>query len=101
MTEVKSITEISLVPTEVEKRKILQEFHQLPTGGHLGMNRTFERIKLYTTWPGMKQEIENYVRHFEPCQMNKLTQRKTKLPLQITNTPEVVWQNCSLDTVGP
>jgi len=101
MTEVKSITEISLVPTEGGKGKILQEFHQLPTGGHLGMNRTFERIKLYTTWPGMKQEIENYVRHFEPCQMHKLTQRKTKLPLQITNTPEVVWQNCSLDTVGP
>lgn len=33
--------------------------------------------------------------------MNKLTQRKTKLPLQITNTPEAVWQHCSLDTVGP
>ena len=65
------------------------------------MNRTFERIKLYTSWPGMKQEIENYVRHCETCQMNKITQRKTKLPLQITNTPEVIWQNCSLDIVGP
>jgi hypothetical protein len=101
MTEVKSITEITSVPTEEEKRKILHEFHQLPTGGHLGMNRTFERIKLYTSWPGMKQEIENYVRHCETCQMNKITQWKTKLLLQITNMPEVDWQNSSLDIVGP
>ena len=49
MTEVKPITEISSALTEEEKGKILQEFHQLPTGGHLGMNRTFERIKLYTS----------------------------------------------------
>ena len=101
MTEVKSITDISSVPTEEEKRKILHKFHQFLTGGHLGMNRTFERIKLYTSWPGMKQEIENYVRHCETCQMNKITQWKTKLLLQITNMPEVDWQNSSLDIVGP
>jgi hypothetical protein len=96
MPEVNTATEVSSEPTEEEKGKILQEFHQSPMGGHLGMNRTFERIKLYTSWPGMKQEIENYVRHCETCQKNKITQRKTKLPLQITDTPEVVWQNCSL-----
>ena len=45
--------------------------------------------------------IENYVRHCETCQKSKITQRKTKLPLQITDTPEVVWQKCSLDIVGP
>ena len=102
MAKVNLASEISnSVPTEEEKIKILQEFHQQPTGGHLGMNRTFDRIKLYTSWPGMKQEIENYVKHCEICQKNKITQKKTKLPLQITNTPEVVWQNCSLDIVGP
>jgi len=30
--------------------------------------------------------------------MNKLTQRKTKLPLQITNTPEVVWHSGTFNT---
>jgi transposase InsO family protein len=28
-------------------------------------------------------------------------ERRTKLPLQITDTPEVVWQNCSMDIIGP
>jgi hypothetical protein len=49
----------------------------------------------------MKQEIENFVKHCEICQKSKITQRKTNIPLQITVTPEVVWQNCSLDIFGP
>ena len=65
------------------------------------MNRTYERIRLYTSWPGMKQEIEDYIRQCDVCQKNKITQRKTKLPLQITDTPDSVWQKCSMDIVGP
>ena len=53
------------MPTVEEREKILKEFHQLPTGGHLGINRTFERMKLYTSWPGMKLEIENCLKHLE------------------------------------
>jgi hypothetical protein len=36
--------------------------HENPTGGLLGMNRTYERIKRFVSWPGMKQEIEDYVK---------------------------------------
>jgi hypothetical protein len=34
-----------------------------PTVGHLGMNVTYERWKLFTAWRGMKEEIENYVKY--------------------------------------
>ena len=64
------------------------------------MNRTFERIKLYTSWPGMKQEID-HIKHCDICQKNKITQKKTKLPLQITDSHEVVWQNLGMDIFGP
>jgi hypothetical protein len=101
MTEVNSANEIiHSVPTWEEKMNFLQEFQQ-PTGGHLGMDRTFERIKLYTSWPGMKQETETYVKHHGICQRNKITQKKTNLLLHLMDTPEVVWQNCSLDILGP
>jgi hypothetical protein len=70
MTEVSPVKEADSTPTKEEREKLLHEFHQLPTGGQLGMNRTFERIKLYTSWPGMKHEIENYVKHCEICQKN-------------------------------
>jgi hypothetical protein len=44
-----------------------------PAGGHLGMNKIYERMKLFTTWPGMKQEIENYIKRCEVFQKNKIT----------------------------
>jgi hypothetical protein len=54
-----------------------------------------------TTWTGMKQELEEYIRQCETCQKNKITQNKTKMPMNITTTPEVVWEKCALDIVGP
>jgi len=32
-----------------------------PARGHLGMNKTYERMTLFITWPGMKQEKENCI----------------------------------------
>jgi hypothetical protein len=63
-----------LEQTEKEKRNIFRELHDNPVGGHLGMNRKYDRLKLFTTWPGMKQELETYIRQCETCQKNKITQ---------------------------
>jgi len=76
MTEVNSADEINnSIPTEEENINFLQEFQQ-PMGGHLGMDRTFKRIKLYTSWSGMKQEIENYVKRHGICERTRITQKK-------------------------
>lgn len=88
-------------PTKEAKEAIFQELHDKTTGGHQGMNRTYDRLKLFTSWPGMKQDLEEYVRRFETCQQNKITQNKTRMPMKITTTPEVVWEKCALDIVGP
>jgi hypothetical protein len=63
--------------------------------------RIYESIKLFVSWRDMKPEIEDYVKHCEICQKNKITQNKTKMPLEITTTPYVVWEKCSLDIVSP
>jgi hypothetical protein len=88
-------------PTKEEKQALFQEMHDKPVGGHLGINRTYDRIKLFTTWSGMKQELEEYVKQCETCQKNKITQNKSKMPMKITTTPEVVWEKCALDIVSP
>ena len=46
-------------PTEKEELKIFQEMHMKPASGHLDMNNTYASMKLFITWPGMTQEIEN------------------------------------------
>jgi hypothetical protein len=35
------------------KRRIISEMHNCPVGGHQGIHRTIERIKLYTSWPNL------------------------------------------------
>jgi hypothetical protein len=87
--------------TKEEKQAIFQEMHDKPVGGHLGMNRSYDRMKRFTTWPGMKQAIAPYIRQCDTCQKNKITQNKTKMPMKITTTPDVVWEKCALDIVGP
>jgi uncharacterized protein YqgV (UPF0045/DUF77 family) len=84
-----------------DRLEIVKEMHENPTGGHLGMNRAYDRIKRFANWPGMKQEIEEHIRRCEFCQKNKITQNKTKMSLQITTIPDVVWEKCCLDIVGP
>jgi hypothetical protein len=49
----------------------------------------------------MKQELEEYIRNCETCQKNKTTQNKTKMPLQITTTPDVVWEIMCIRHCGP
>ena len=100
MTRISQVAKDDSEISKEERRIILQEFHEQPVG-HLGMNRTHERIRLYTSWPGMKHEIEDNIRQCDVYQKNKITKRKTKITLQITDTPDFVWQNCSMDIVGP
>jgi hypothetical protein len=89
------------MPTEQEKIKIFQEIHMKPAGGHLGMNKIYERMKLFVTWPGMKQETENCTTKYDICQKNKLKQHRVKMQLQITTAPDVFWGKCCMDIVGP
>ena len=89
------------MPIEQEKLKIFQEMHMNLAGCHLGMNKTYEGMKLFIAWPGMKQKIENYIKKCEICQKNKTTKHKVKMPLQITTTHEIVWEKCCMGIVGP
>ena len=86
--------------TEDVKNRILREFHDTPLGGHLGVKRTLERIKLNHSWSGMRQDVEKYISRCEKCQKNKLT-RRTKAPMVITDTPTEPFEKCALDIVGP
>jgi transcription elongation factor Elf1 len=59
--------------TNERKQKIITEMHNCPVGGHQGIQRTTERIKLYLSWPGLEQDVTQYVRECKICQLNKET----------------------------
>ncbi|KAJ4431151.1 hypothetical protein ANN_19746 [Periplaneta americana] len=86
---------------EDRKYRIMKELHECPIGGHQGVQRTYERIKLYCSWPDMLKDITNYIRNCKTCQVNKTQQVIPKAPMQITDTPENIWDKIALDIVGP
>jgi transposase InsO family protein len=86
--------------SEEDKLQILHEYHDLPVGGHQGVTRTLNRIRLTHNWNGLTKDVEDYINKCEYCQKNKLS-RKTKMPLSITDTPQRPFEKCALDIVGP
>jgi hypothetical protein len=56
--------------TDERKQKIIAEMHICPIGGHQGIRRTIERIKLYLSWSGLDQEVTQYIWECRTCQLN-------------------------------
>ncbi|KAL6264288.1 hypothetical protein P5V15_004383 [Pogonomyrmex californicus] len=50
---------------EKDKKQILYEYHDAPVGGHQGVERTINRIRLHY-WPGLKRDVEQYISKCEP-----------------------------------
>jgi hypothetical protein len=44
------------------KHKVISDMHDCPVGGHQGVSKTLERIKLYIEWKGMEKDISNYIK---------------------------------------
>jgi hypothetical protein len=55
-------------PNKEEKLAIFKEMHDKPVEGILGMNRSYDRLNLFTKWSGMKQELEEYITQCGTCQ---------------------------------
>jgi hypothetical protein len=47
------------------------------------------------------KDVEEYIQKCESFYKNKITQVNTKLPLQLTTTPNTILQKMDIDVVGP
>jgi len=62
-----------MITSKEIQRKVLKELHECPVGGHQGVQRTYDRLKLLVTWTGMFQDLDDYIRRLRYV-------RKTNLP---------------------
>lgn len=83
-----------------EIKRVLNEFHNTPLGGHQGFIRTYNRIKSHYVWQNMKTDIAEMVKNCELCQTNKIS-LTTKMPMKITTTSSKPFEKMFLDIVGP
>ena len=60
--------------------ELIHFLHDIPTGGHLGAEKTLEKIRQSFYWSGMKEDIQNYCKRCDQCASRKPT-KPTKSPL--------------------
>ena len=80
---------------------VISEHHDTAYGGHLGVNKTVERLQRVFWWPSMVQDIQDYVKSCHHCQRARhATQRPAGLSLPI-DPPTEPWQKVHIDFAGP
>ena len=60
------------------QKVILEHCHDKPGAGHMGMNKTTERVKRYAIWYKMMDSCLVYVRSCSVCNRQKKPQRMSK-----------------------
>ena len=79
--------------------RILQTFHDHPTAGHFGQNRTLELIQQEYTWLGIRTFVKDYVSSCTSCAHSKTPHHRPfgllkQLPIQ-----EKPWNSISMDFI--
>lgn len=78
---------------------LLAEAHDTETSGHLGRNKTFERLAASYYWPNMISTVHHYCKTCPACQRNKASSLKQPGLLQPLPIPERSWSSVSMDLI--
>lgn len=81
------------------RTSLLQECHDNPLSGHLGVNKTLALIKKSFYWPKMREDIEQYVTTCVSCQQNKPNNQLPMGLLQPLPIPDRPWQQVTMDYI--
>ena len=82
-----------------QRKEIISNLHGSLTGGHRGINSTYEKIRSRFFWNGMRNDITNFVRSCRDCLTNKIDRINRKAPMVLTETPIEPFDKISIDTV--
>ena len=79
-----------MVPKKLRK-EVMQYYHAKPASGHLGIERTYLRIRDLWYWKGMQNDIARYVTRCPECIRSKTTK---------PNTPKVELRSIQAERPG-
>jgi hypothetical protein len=81
------------------KKKLLIALHSSAVGGHSGHKATYQRIKRIFYWPGLKADVENFVRECPTCQKAKGENCHYPGLLDPLPIPDMAWTHISMDFI--
>jgi transposase InsO family protein len=78
---------------------ILKQEHDIEPAGHLGVNKTYERIHRKYYWPQFGKHIRKYIRTCDSCQRIKSLNEKPFGLLHPLEIPNERWESISMDFI--
>ena len=89
-----------IVIPQVYRGEVLRLAHDNPLSGHLGINKTFDRILRYFFWPGLKADVRHHCKTCHVCQVAK-SQPISPYPLCPIPVIGEPFDRVQIDCVGP
>ena len=84
------------------RSEILSLAHDTPLSGHLGINKTFQKILTHFYWPGIRKDVVEFCKTCHTCQIvGKPNQVIPKAPLKPIPAFEEPFSRVMIDCVGP
>ncbi|GFW84073.1 hypothetical protein TNCV_4877382 [Trichonephila clavipes] len=90
-----------VVLPQCKREEVLKMAHDVPLGGHLGEQKTRQRIKYSFYWPTIKQDVKRFCESCKICQLRKPITYRDRVPIQPLVRPEIPFEVWSVDCIGP
>jgi hypothetical protein len=81
------------------RMNILQDHHDIPTAGHMGIDKTYECIQREYYWPTLLRDVTRYVNSCDSCQRNKPRNHSSYGLLSPLPVPDRNWEQISMDFI--
>jgi hypothetical protein len=81
------------------QQQLIAAMHSSALGGHSGIPATYNKLKQFFYWPGLKKAVHTFVRSCTVCQQAKPDRAKYPGLLQPLPVPSQAWEIVSLDFV--
>lgn len=88
-----------VVPVKL-RNLVIKYFHDSVFGGHLGVNKTFNKIAISFAWPSLKGDVSDYVRSCADCQLCKPAQM-SRFGFSAAGVAPFPWHTVHVDIFGP
>ncbi|XDV51359.1 hypothetical protein PO909_020245 [Leuciscus waleckii] len=93
-------TSPKLVVPRCQRGEMINHAHNAPYAGHHGTRATYETLRQVAYWPGMQQDVAEYVRECLVCCQFHPTNLTHRAPLQRRGIT-FPWSDLQIDWVGP
>jgi hypothetical protein len=93
--------QVQLVIPKAFRSQLLWNYHDSKLAGHLGVDKTIDRLRSHCYWPGMVKDIRYWIARCDTCARSKGKPSQSVGALQSIPTPNEPWEMVGIDIIGP